>query len=161
LRVHGAPTSSSGSDGAVSSASPASLRPRQFSCRAAPGIGDAVTDAVAVLKELAERFPVPEGRWHRFVDAIPACHAALEIALVSIEADAQAARALDDLIARDPSDLPRVTTGPVAAALSCLDRLPVPEGQHPFIAEIEPTLVAMRVALHAVAASSKATETFA
>ena len=48
-----------------------------------------------------------------------------------------------------------------AAALSRLDRLPVPEGRHPFIAEIEPTLVAMRVALHAVAASSKAAETFA
>ncbi len=120
-----------------------------------------MTEAVAVLQELARRFPVPEGRWHRFVDAIAACRGDFEIALASIDADAQATRALDELIARVPSEFPQVATGPVAAALSRLDGLPVPEGQHPFIAEIVPTLVAMRVALQAVAASSTAIETFA
>lgn len=50
--------------------------------------------------------------------------------------------------------------GPVGDALARLDTLPRPEGQHPFIAEIVPTLDAMRLALHAAAASEDAADMF-
>jgi hypothetical protein len=119
------------------------------------------TDATALLRELARRFPIPEPRWHRHVDAMLACRRDLEQATRAIEADDAAARALDALVEQEALDVRAARPPAVAAALERLDRLPVPEGEHPFLDEIVPTLHAMRAALLAVAASPAATERFA
>lgn len=88
-----------------------------------------------------------------------ACRRDFAAAIEAIEADERAQGALERLI--EAEELPQPPAeGAVAAALERLDALPRPEGQHPFIAEIEPTLAAMRVALHAVAASEDATRSF-
>lgn len=120
-----------------------------------------MTETIEVLRELAARFPIPEGRWHRFVDRMVACRRDFEEAVEALAADEAAQAALERLIDESVFELPDGAPADLRAALARLDGLPVPEGQHPFIAEIVPTLEAMRVTLCALAASPRAAAAFA
>jgi hypothetical protein len=118
------------------------------------------TEAVAVLRELARSFPIPEPGWHGYVEEMRACRRDLEDAAEAIDSDPVASAALERLTDGDgPADA-GAPPAAVAAALDRLEALPVPEGEHPFLDEIVPTLQAARLALHAVAASREATERF-
>lgn len=112
-----------------------------------------------LLWELAARFPVPEERWHAHVPAMRRCVRDFRAAIQAVQADLWAAAALDRII--EDGKEPAVPSGLVAEALGRLDELPAPEGEHPFIGEILPTLAAMRAALYAVAASADAMREFA
>jgi hypothetical protein len=113
---------------------------------------------VETMLELARAFPVPEERWHAHVPAMRRCLRDFRAALEALAADPAGEAALEralDTGAAAPAD------GPVAEALARLEELPAPEGEHPFVTEILPTLEAMRVALLAVAASPGAARRFA
>lgn len=118
------------------------------------------TETTALLRELAERFPIPDGRWHPFDEAIRACRRDFDQSISAVESDGNAMQELEILLACEAPEKPGGLDAVVAAALGRLDVLRVPEGQHPFIAEILPTLDAMRAILHAVAASPEATRFF-
>ena len=101
-------------------------------------------EATSLLRELARAFPIPERRWHRHVDEMLACRRDLECAAEAIEADPAAQEALNALIEEEPVGAAEpVAAPPVAAALDRLEALLVPEGEHPFVDEIVPTLEAM------------------
>ena len=116
-------------------------------------------EAVAVLRELGRAFPRPDPRWHPYVEEIRTCLRDLEAAVGALERDPAAAAALDDFIERDVRPVPSESDA-VRAAYARVDALPAPEGQHPFVAEILPSLDAMRVALAAVDASPAARRLF-
>jgi hypothetical protein len=118
------------------------------------------TEATTVLRGLADAFPVPSPVWHAHVSELRACLADFAAAIAAIERDAAAAAALDRLIEAGRSPLER-PDGAVGEALRRLDGLPCPEGEHPYVDEIVPTLEAMRFALAAVAASAPAAAAFA
>ena len=120
------------------------------------------TPATTVLRELAAAFPVPQPYWHAYVGEMRGCLRDFEAAISAVEADGRAARVLDQLVESTAPDPPvTIEPGPLGDALGRLARLPAPDGEHPFIAEIIPTLRAMRAALLAVAASPVATRLFA
>jgi hypothetical protein len=118
------------------------------------------TETTALLRELAEVFPIPDGRWHRYDASIRACRRDFDLSIRSVESDRRAIEALEILLERDALEKPDDLDAAVVRALARLDGLPAPEGQHPFIAEILPTLHAMRAVLYAVAASPGATGVF-
>jgi hypothetical protein len=111
------------------------------------------------LRALAAAFPVPEQRWHAHVPEMRACMRDFRAAIRALDADPRAQEELDRLL--DGSPPADAAPAPVPEALARLDKLPAPEGEHPFVAEILPTLEAMRVVLHAVAASPVAARRFA
>ena len=134
---------------------------RASSCRAVGYTFDVpATETTTFLRELAEDFPTPDGRWHPFDAPIRACRRDFDLSIRSVESDHRAMEALELLLERDALEEPGDLDAAVVHALARLDGLPAPEGQHPFIAEILPTLHAMRAVLYAVAASPGATGVF-
>jgi hypothetical protein len=113
-----------------------------------------------MLRELATQFPIPSPGWHGYVETMLACRRDFDLAIAAIEADPAAAAALDRLVSEEDALPEAPPDGAVGAALARLDALPRPDGQHPFLPEIEPALDAMRAALHAVAASPGAASRF-
>jgi hypothetical protein len=103
------------------------------------------------LRLLAKAFPLPHPVWHPYTsemqtvvrDLFAALHA---IALVPT-AGAELLRQIDGEVGVPPPD----AGGPaVAAARKRLRELPIPQGEHPYLDEIRPTLEAATAALAAL-----------
>ncbi|HWJ45266.1 MAG TPA: hypothetical protein VNR63_07745 [Gaiellaceae bacterium] len=110
-------------------------------------------DLLLELRRLAERFPLPHPRWHRYV---PQMHAVIDDfgdALAAIAGIPEARQELLRLVESDADSPPAGAGGArVAAARERLRQLPLPEGEHPYVDEIRLTLEAAEAALAALAA---------
>jgi hypothetical protein len=110
-----------------------------------------VTELVAELRRLAERLPLPHPFWHPFTAemhvVVRDLFAALDAIVLVPQAQLELLRHVEGQAEMPPPD----AGGPaVAAARRRLRDLPVPEGEHPYIAEIVPTLDAAALALAAL-----------
>jgi hypothetical protein len=117
-------------------------------------------EEMAVLRQLAAAFPVPDGRWHAFSDEIHGCREDFAAALDVIAGDPAATAALLDALAGRATTR-RVGDPALERAAARLAALPAPEGRHPFVDDIFPGLEGMHAALAALAASPAAASNFA
>jgi hypothetical protein len=111
-------------------------------------------DLHAELKRLAERFPTPDPAWHRFVPEIHEVIRDLFVALDAVAALPGAQAALVQHIENDAAPPDEDAGGPaLAAARRRLRDLPAPQGEHPYLDEIQVTLEAADALLSALAAA--------
>lgn len=118
------------------------------------GPGDDAGELLAELRRLAERFPLPQPSWHRYV---PEMHAVVRDLFAAIDAVAAlpAAQAeLARLVEGESGSTDARAGGPqLAAARERLRGLPVPQGEHPYLDEIVVTLEAAEAVLGALGAA--------
>lgn len=120
-----------------------------------PHVRRAEDELLAELRGLCERLPVPGADWHPHVAAIAACRDDLADAIEAVAARPAARARLEALLAdeAEPAFDHTAADPGTAAAYERLRALPVPEGQHPFLAEILPALEALELLLVALAAA--------
>jgi hypothetical protein len=107
-------------------------------------------EAYALLRDLAATCPRPQ-RWHAGADHVAELFADLEAAVEVVGSDGEAAAAFAAELEGD-GGAPAAGDWPLlAAARARLASLPTPEGQHPFLDLIRPTLDALGAALSAFA----------
>ena len=99
------------------------------------------------LSQLAERMPIPEGTWHPHAALIREVHDELVADLARLRACPDAEERLTTLLG-----VPNLPPRPGSA----LARLPLPEGRHPYLDEILPTLEAARLVQGALALATVA-----
>lgn len=118
-------------------------------------------EAYSLLRDLAERCPRPQ-RWHAGAEHVAEVFADLEVAVEAIGAVAAAAAAFALELDRqpDPASATAASGSRLAAAHARLASLPSPEGQHPFVDVIRPTLEALAAALAALARVPEAAALF-
>lgn len=114
-------------------------------------------ELLSELRRLCARLPVPQPTWHPYVPPIHAFQKdfqqALELAAAHPDAlDLLATLVEDDAgLAFDPDTSPELT-----AAWERLAALPIPDGQHPYLDDILPTLEAHRLLLIALSQTNSA-----
>lgn len=117
--------------------------------------------ALELVRELQRACPRPQGPWHPGADRIAVVFADFDRALELIEGSAVAQAQLTAVIEGSaPSLLPAEAPPAVAEAWHRLALLDRPEGRHPWLDLIEPTLEAMTAALAALAAVPEAAARF-
>ena len=112
-------------------------------------------DLLAELRRMAERLPLPHPFWHPYTDemhvVVRDLFAALDAIALIPPAHVELLRHIEGEAEIPPPD----AGGPaVAAARRRLRDLPVPQGEHPYLAEIVPTLEAAASALAALTVPS-------
>jgi hypothetical protein len=117
-------------------------------------------EAYALLRDLAERCPRPQ-RWHAGAEHVAELFADLETAVEVVGSDAAAAAAFAAELDGAEGAPPAADEWPLlAAAQARLASLPSPDGQHPFLDVIRPTLDALGTALAALARVATAAAAF-
>jgi hypothetical protein len=103
------------------------------------------------LRVLCARLPVPQPTWHPYVPLIRACREDFEYALALAAERPEVIERAAALVEEESE--PRLDPGAspeLTAAYERLRALPGPDGQHPFLDEILPTLAALRILLVAL-----------
>jgi hypothetical protein len=110
-----------------------------------------VDELLAELRRLAERLPLPHPYWHPYTGEM---HVVVRDLFAALDAIALVPPAQVELLrhVEGEAELPPPDAGGpnVAAARRRLRDLPVPQGEHPYLAEIVPTLEAAAAALAAL-----------
>jgi hypothetical protein len=110
-----------------------------------------VDELLLELRRLAERLPLPHPFWHPYTDqmhvVVRDLFAALDAIALVPPAQVELLRHIEGKAQPPPPDAGGPT---VAAARRRLRDLPLPDGQHPYLIEIVPTLEAADAALAAL-----------
>jgi len=110
-----------------------------------------VDELLAELRLLAERLPLPHPYWHPYTDEMHVVmrdlFAALDAIALLPPARVELERHVEGEVEFPPPDAGGLA---LAAARRRLRDLPVPQGEHPYLAEIVPTLEAAAAALAAL-----------
>jgi hypothetical protein len=117
---------------------------------AAPGTG-ATAELLNDLRRMSARLPMPQPSWHLYAPQISACRNDFEQALALAADSPDAVERVAALVGGeleltfDPDTSPELS-----AAWRRLEELPIPDGHHPYLDEILPTLEALRLLLVAL-----------
>jgi hypothetical protein len=110
-----------------------------------------VEELLSELRRLAERMPLPHPFWHPYTGQM---HVVVRDLFAAIDAIALLPHAQVELLShvegRAEAPPPDAGGPTVAAARKRLRDLPLPDGQHPYLFEIVPTLEAAAAALAAL-----------
>jgi hypothetical protein len=110
-----------------------------------------VDELLSELRRLAERLPLPHPFWHPYTGqmhvVVRDLFAAIDAIALLRPAQVELLRQVEGQAAAPPPDAGGPT---VAAARRRLRELPRPDGQHPYLFEIVPTLEAAAAALAAL-----------
>lgn len=116
-------------------------------------------EAVQLARELATVCPRPQ-RWHPGAEHVAEVFGDLEAAVLTLELQAGArehfAARLDGCSTTPAPHWP----GALEAARARLATLPIPQGEHPYLDLIRPTLEALELALDAIALTPSAPAEF-
>ena len=117
-----------------------------------------VQESVALLRELAAQCPRPQ-TWHPGAEHVAEVFADLEAAVAVITSSPRAQEAFAAEL-EQPAWIPEPAGPLLAAARDRLSSLPLPEGEHPFVDMIRPTIEALGAALAAIARIEAASAAF-
>lgn len=114
-------------------------------------VASETSELLTELHGLCDRLPVPQSGWHPYVAQIAACRSdferSLDLAIDWPKALELVAGLLES--SSEPS-FDEDTTPELSAAWQRLQTLPLPDGQHPYLDDILPALVAHRLLLVAL-----------
>ena len=118
-----------------------------------------VDELLTELWRLAERFPIPDGSWHRYATELQYVAADFAAAVTALERPPEAVQELGRRLDDDAHPVGRGGRELTAAAAR-LEALPFPAGEHPFLDEIAVTAEAMRQTIAALASVDGGEEAF-
>ena len=114
-------------------------------------VAGSTSELLTELRRLCARLPLPQPSWHPYVAQIAACRSdferSLDLAIDWPKALELVAGLLES--SSEPS-FDEDTTPELSAAWQRLQTLPLPDGQHPYLDDILPALVAHRLLLVAL-----------